>query len=126
MNEHQATLYSVANAKDGVATLTGQRPINSIDTAVDGWRIASMVLSGMDISIFKVAPNALYGSHAAPFECVCLVADGAGELFLTDAEGNELAAVTCSKGDAYLQGGNTLHGFRNGPQETTLIYLHVV
>jgi hypothetical protein len=126
MSGHDATFYSVANEKNGMAAINGRQSISFAGTAVEGWRMASMVASGIDITIFKVAPNALYGSHSAPFECVCFVADGAGELFLSDAEGRELGAVDCKKGDAYLQGANTLHGFRNGPLETTLIYLHVV
>jgi quercetin dioxygenase-like cupin family protein len=118
--------YSVVNSETGVAGVTTRQPLQPVAMPVDGWSITSLVTGGMDISIYRVAPNALYSSHAAPFECVCIVAEGTGELFLTDAGGRELDVISCRKGDAYLQGANTLHGFRNGPQETMLIYLRPV
>jgi hypothetical protein len=125
MSGHDAMFYSVVNSAEGVAGVTTRRPLRPAPTPVDGWSITSLVTGGIDISMFRVAPHALYGSHAAPFECVCIVAEGAGELFLTDANGQELEVVPCRRGDAYLQGANALHGFRNGPEETVLIYLRV-
>ena len=41
----------------------------------------------------------------------------------TDAEGNEMDLIQCKSGDAYFQGANTLHGFRNGSEVTELIYI---
>jgi hypothetical protein len=125
MSWHEGTFYCVVNSEDGVASVTTRRPLRPIATPVNGWNITSLVSGGIDISMYQVAPHAIYGSHSAPFECVCIVAEGDGELFLTDSSGRELEAVSCRKGDAYLQGANTLHGFRNGSHETVLIYLRV-
>lgn len=126
MSDQEATFYTVENTEDGMAALTGKAPLPFVRMPVEGWSLRRLETGGMEISVFKVAPGAMYGSHAAPFACVCVVAEGAGELFLTDDAGRELAAVSCRKGDAYLQGAEVKHGFRNGPEETTLIYLRVV
>ena len=126
MAERQGMFYRVENSKEGIASLTGQAPLSFEGMPVEGWSIGRIAEAGVEISVFKVAAGAVYGSHAAPSACVCVVADGAGELFLTDDAGRKLAAVPCRKGDAYLQGADVRHGFRNGPEETTLIYVRAL
>ena len=54
---------------------------------------------------------------------MCVVSEGFGELFLTDETGKEISHIKCKKGDAYFQGANTLHGFRNGNETTVLTYI---
>jgi len=122
---HQAALSTVQSVDGSVAAVTGSTPLSFVKMDVDGWSVTRIEKAGIEISIFKVAPSSVYASHAVAFECVCLVAEGSGELFLTDEGGKEVSSLACSKGDAYVQGANARHGFRNGPNETTLIYLRV-
>jgi hypothetical protein len=125
MAGHEATLSMVENSDGGLPAITGSHPMTFITMDVDGWSVHQFEKAGIEIKVFKVAPYSIYGSHAVPFECMCLIAEGSGELFLTDEGGRELSTLMCRKGDAFLQGENTRHGFRNGPDETMLIYLRV-
>jgi hypothetical protein len=125
MSGKRPQFFALVNTEKGVAAVADRRPLQPAALPVDGWSITSIVAAGLDVSVYHVAPRAFYGSHVGPFDCICIVAEGEGSLFLTDAEGRELEHVSCRKGDAYLQCANTLHGFRNGPRETVLIYVRV-
>jgi hypothetical protein len=125
MSGQQSTFFKVVNNERGVAEIRDRQFLESSTMAAPGWNITGISAAGLEISVFRIAPGAVYPSHVGPLDCVCFVAEGGGELFLADAQGNELQSVLCRRGDSYLQCANTLHGFRNGLQETVLVYMQV-
>jgi quercetin dioxygenase-like cupin family protein len=123
MSDHEGILYTIENGKNGEASITGQKPLAYQKLDVNGWKVKQISKSGLEINVYQVAPNTIYQAHKAPVDLICVVSEGFGELFLTDEAGLEISHIKCKKGDAYFQGANTRHGFRNGTEETVLIYI---
>jgi quercetin dioxygenase-like cupin family protein len=126
MNDHEGILYTVENVNNGEAIVTEKKSLIYQNLDIDGWKVKQIEKYGLEINVYQVAPNAIYHSHKAPVDLICVVSEGFGELFLTDEAGKETSHIKCKKGDAYFQGRNTLHGFRNGAETTVLIYIENV
>jgi len=123
MSGNNSLFYIIRNNKSGIAKIAESIMFSFSKLDVPGWTVKQFQHEETDIKIYTIAPRAVYKSHSAPVDLICVVSKGSGELFLTDAEGNEMDLIQCKSGDAYFQGANTLHGFRNGSEVTELIYI---
>jgi quercetin dioxygenase-like cupin family protein len=66
-------------------------------------------------------PNGNIATHASPQWYVCVILKGKGTLVLTDANKKPTSTVEFAPGDVLVFKPNTMHYWKNGPEETVML-----
>ncbi len=89
-----------------------------------GWEGLSAEAGGVFFFMFKISADAVeYPMHASPDEWLGYVVVGEGELFSGNASGEKLGSVSFKAGDFITFMANTQHAWKNGGQESKILFV---
>lgn len=119
-------MITIENVNDVATAKVTDAPLFTDVEGEKGWSVTliSDAGVGVDYYIFKIKKGAdIYPIHSAPGNWLAYVAEGSGELVLADKQKVEKSTTSFKKGDYILFRPDAMHGWKNGPTDTTLIFI---